>query len=199
MARPQKEPLRPLTEVERSQLQHLSRSQAAPASQVARAKILLAVAEGQNYTGAARVAGRASGDAAAHLVARFNTQSLPAVIPGHAGGPQVQYATQEREQILQTARRAPDREQDGTATWSLTTLQRALRQQGLPHVSTYTIWCVLHEAGLSWQQNRRWCDTGTVRRRRKSGVVTVTDPDAEAKKKVDRSGPSGGSPPGVRG
>jgi len=41
---------------------------------------------------------------------------------------------------------------------------------------------VLREAGLSWQQSRTWCDTGSVQRRRKSGVVTVRDPDTEAKK-----------------
>jgi hypothetical protein len=78
----------------------------------------------------------------------------------------------------------PDRERDGTATWSLTTLQRALREapDGLPQVSTYTILVVLHEAGFSWQASRTWCETGQVKRVRKSGVVTVSDPDAEPKK-----------------
>ena len=82
------------------------------------------------------------------------------------------------------ARRTPDREQDGTATWSLTTLQRALRQapDGLPQVSTYTILMVLHEAGFTWQASQTWCETGKVKRKRKSGVVEVTDPDAEPKK-----------------
>ena len=78
----------------------------------------------------------------------------------------------------------PDREADGAAIWSLTTLQRALRRapDGLPKVSTATIGAVLHDAGWSWQQSRTWCDTGTALRKRKSGIVTVTDPDAEAKK-----------------
>jgi hypothetical protein len=52
----------------------------------------------------------------------------------------------------------------------------------LPGISTYTIWCVLHEAGLTWGKDRSWCATGTVVRKRKSGTVTVTDPDAAAKK-----------------
>jgi len=51
------------------------------------------------------------------------------VVPGHGGGAPVQYTAHEREQILAQARRPPDRERDGTATWSLSTLQRALRQQ----------------------------------------------------------------------
>ena len=49
-------------------------------------------------------------------------------------------------------------------------------------MSTYTIWSVLHEAGLRWQKDRSWCETGTAIRKRKSGTVTVRDPDAEAKK-----------------
>lgn len=171
-----------LTAEEQVQLQQLSRSQVAPASQVARAKALLAVAAGYSYSGAARQAGRVSGDAVSHLVARFNREGVAALVPEHGGGPQVQYAARERELILAEARRPPQRETDGTATWSLSTLQRALRQQQLPGVSRTTIWCVLREAGLSWQQSRTWCQTGVVRRRRKSGVVQVYDADAEAKK-----------------
>lgn len=182
MSRRAKDPLRPLQDQERQQLESVSRSQAAPATQVARAKVLLAVADGSTYTAAAKQAGRVSGDAVSYLVARFNREGVKAVVPGHGGGARVHYTVQEREQILGEARRPPDREQDGTATWSLSTLQRALRQESLPGVSTYTIWRVLHEAGLSWQRNRTWCDTGAVQRRRKSGVVTVHDADAEAKK-----------------
>lgn len=182
MSRRAKDPLRPLQDPERQQLEALSRSQAAPASQVARAKALLAVADGSTYTAAAQQAGRVSGDAVSQLVARFNREGVRAVVPGQGGGAQVQYTACEREQILAQARRTPDREQDGTATWSLSTLQRALRQESLPGVSTYTIWRVLHEAGLSWQRSRTWCDTGAVQRRRKSGVVMVVDIDAEAKK-----------------
>ena len=182
MSRRAKDPLRPLQDPERQQLKAVSRSQAAPATQVARAKALLAVADGSTYTAAAQQAGRVSGDAVSQLVARFNREGVAAVVPGHGGGAQVQYTAREREQILAQARRTPDREQDGTATWSLSTLQRALRQESLPGVSTYTIWRVLHEAGLSWQRSRTWCDTGAVQRRRKSGVVRVIDVDAEAKK-----------------
>ena len=182
MSRRRKDPLRELTTQEHAQLLQLSRSQAAPASQVARAKSLLAVSAGHNYCDAARQAGRVSGDAVSHLVSRFNAEGVEAVAPGHGGGPPARYTPEQREQILSLARRAPDREQDGTATWSLNTLQRSLRSQGLPEVSTYTIWCVLREAGLSWQNSRTWCETGIVQRRRKSGVVRVVDPDTEAKK-----------------
>jgi hypothetical protein len=90
----------------------------------------------------------------------------------------------ERKCILAEFERQPDREQDGTATWSLSILQRALQQapDGLPNVSIYTLWCVLRDAGWTWQKNRTWCKTGTVTRKRKGVVVEVTDPEAEAKK-----------------
>jgi Helix-turn-helix domain len=86
MPRRQKEPLRPLTSVEYTRLEHVSRSQSAPAAQVAHAKALLAVAAGQRFTEAARAAGRRSGDGVAQLVARFNRSGLAALQPGHRGG-----------------------------------------------------------------------------------------------------------------
>ncbi len=49
--------------------------------------------------------------------------------------------------MLAELQRTPDRERDGTATWSLTTLQNALRRtpDGLPTISTYTIWTTLQQ------------------------------------------------------
>ena len=180
----QKEPLRALSDDERAVLVHLSRSAREPAAVVARAKAVVAVADGANYTAAAHAAGRRSGDAVGRLVARFNQAGLEALVPGHGGGQPARYTSAERERILAEARRPPEQERDGTATWSLTTLQRALRRapDGLPQVSTYTIWCVLQEAGWSWQRTRTWCPTGHAVRLRKRGRVHITDPDAEAKK-----------------
>ena len=184
MTRRQKDPLRPLTIEEREHLVHLSRAQAESAAMVARAKALVAVAEGCSYTQAALAAGRKAGDAVSQLVSRFNREGLAALEPGHGGGAVAVYTPREQERILADVRRTPDREADGTATWSLSTLQRALRKapDGLPRVSTYTIWNVLRDAGWSWQKGRSWCDTGTVMRRRKGGPVVVTDPDAAPKK-----------------
>jgi transposase len=185
MTRRRKDPLRPLTEEERELLVRISRSHAEPAAHVARAKALLAVADGKSYTQAAKSAGRRSGDAVSDLVSRFNREGMAAIEPRHGGGPRITYTAKERERILKEARRAADREADGSGTWSLSTLRKALRQadEGLPEVSTYTIWKVLREAGFSWQRTRSWCETGRVKRKRKSGeVVEVTDPDAEAKK-----------------
>jgi hypothetical protein len=83
------------------------------------------------------------------------------------------------------AQQQPELEVDGVSQWSLATLQQRLQTRKpdeFAAVSTYTIGQVLHEAGYSWQNSRSWCKTGNALRRRKSGVVTVVDPDAEVKK-----------------
>ena len=182
MSRRKIDPLREVSADERHELERLSRSGREPAAIVARAKAVLAVAHGATYIAAAQAAGRRSGDAVAHLVARFNREGVVALFPRHGGGRGATYTSAARERILREVRRTPDREHDGTATWSLTTVQRALRRapDGLPRVSTYTIWCVLSESGWTWQRTRTWCPTGTAVRKRKGGRVTVHDPDAEA-------------------
>lgn len=184
MTRRQKEPLRTLSEDEKAELEKLSRARSAAVEQVVRARMLLAVAEGKSYTDAARSVGRHSGDAVSRLVRRFNREGVAAVAPRHGGGPRVVYGEGERERILREFRRQPEREQDGAATWSLSTLQRALRHapDGLPHVSTQTILKVLWDNGWSWQKDRTWCQTGQVRRKRGGELVAVTDPDAGVKK-----------------
>jgi transposase len=184
MSRRRKDPLRSLTADERRELTHLSRSHTAPAVRAARATMLLAVAAGSDYQQAAHVAGRKSGDAVSHLVARFNREGLAALDPRHGGGHEPTYDGVARERILREVTRTPAPETDGTSTWSLTILRRVLRAapDGLPKVSTFTIWQVLHDAGYTFQRTRTWCPTGSAVRQRKAGVATVTDPDAAAKK-----------------
>jgi transposase len=184
MSRRKKDPLRPLSDSEQHALSQLSRSRSAPAIQVARASMILAVAAGSDYQQAARSAGRRSGDAVSHLVARFNLEGLAALTPRHGGGQPRLYDQAARQRILREVGREPTPEADGTATWSLSTLKKSLRSapDGLPKVATSTIWLVLHESGRSYQQSRTWCPTGSALRKRKSGTAVVTDPDAESKK-----------------
>jgi transposase len=186
MSRRKKDPLRPLTEAERDELAHLSRSQAAPAVEVSRAIMLLAVAAGDDYQQAARAAGRRSGDAVSHLVTRFNAEGTAALTPRHGGGRRATYGPVDAGRIVAEAARAPTPEADGTASWSLSALRRTLRAapDGLPRVSTYTIRRVLRESGASYQRTRTWCPTGTAVRRRNAGPATVTDPDAGSKKSL---------------
>lgn len=183
MSRRQKDPLRPLSAEERLELKRLSRAQAEPTALVTRAKALLAVADGHSYTEAASLVGRKSGDAVCHLIGRFNREGLTALEPRHGGGQPKRFTSLERERIVQEACRIPDRQEDGTASWSLSTLKRALeRASDGVSVSTYTIWLVLREAGFIWNKDRTWCETGRALRKRKEGTVTVEDPDALAKR-----------------
>ncbi|HVI35288.1 MAG TPA: helix-turn-helix domain-containing protein, partial [Gaiellales bacterium] len=100
MSRRQKEPLRPLSGAERTFLLRLSRSQGAPAAQVARARALLAVADGQSYTTAATLVGRRTGDTVARWVAGFNRDGLAALVPRHGGGHRIRYGEVEQRRIV---------------------------------------------------------------------------------------------------
>ncbi len=184
MSRRKNDPLRELAPEESHALLQLSRSQVAPAVEVTRAKLLLAVARGDDYQAAAHSVGRRSGDAVSQLVARFNAEGLAALGPRHGGGRPPVYDQAVVQRILGEVKRAPTPEADGTATWSPVALRDASRSgpDGLPTISTYTLWRVLHEAGYSHQRTRSWCPTGTALRRRKAGAAVVTDPDAAPKK-----------------
>src|SRR3712207_4440147 len=156
MSRDRKDPLRPRTPDERIALTRLSRSLSAPAAQVERARALLAIADGASYTAAAHQVRRRHTETISAWVSRFNHEGLAAVRPGHGGGPPLRYAAPQQRRILAEWARAPQREQDGSATWSLSLLQKALRQapDGLPKVSPFAIWRTLHPAGLSGQKSR---------------------------------------------
>jgi hypothetical protein len=71
MTRRQEDPLRTLGAEEREVLERISRAQSDPASHVARARMLLAVADGMSSPMAQSV-GRRSRDAVSRQVSRFN-------------------------------------------------------------------------------------------------------------------------------
>jgi transposase len=175
------EPLRELTEVERTQLSALVRATSERADVRQRAVAVLAVAEGQSYTAAQR-AGYANGEVVSRLVQRVSQRGLAALELAPGRGRKLTYSAADRQQILDTLQDTPERTNDQSATWSLTLLQRRLRAHGLPQVSRDTIHKTVRGAGYSWQRTRTWCPTGTARRKRKAGVVTVTDLEAERKK-----------------
>ena len=181
MGAPQKESLRPLSAEEARTLAQVQVAGSARVDRVRRATALLAVAQGQSFGAAAQRAGLRSGSTVAGIVARFNARGLAALTIASGRGRRPAYDGTARARIVATAQRAPDRKQDGTATWSLATLQRRLRRDGLPAVGTNTIRRVLRAAGSSYQQTRTWCPTGTAMRKRTSGIVRVVDPQTEQK------------------
>ena len=182
MATPQKDPLRPLTLAERAALARLAGASSERVDRVRRARAVLAVAQGWPFVRAAEQAGFASRTAVAGLVARFNRHGLGALRLAAGRGRKATYDPAARARIVATAQRPPDRKVDGTATWSLSTLQRTLRREAFPRLGATTIRRVLEDAGSSYQKTRTWCPTGTAQRKRKAGVVTVVDPLTEAKR-----------------
>src|ERR1700693_1438323 len=119
MGRPLQDPLRALSEPERIELNTLARSRSAPADRIARAKQILAVADGANLRQAIRQANRHSRQALARLIRRFNHDGMSAIEGHHGGGPAVRYGPVQQERIVKEFARTPDRENDQTATWSL--------------------------------------------------------------------------------
>src|SRR3982750_4281183 len=124
MSRHQTDPLRPLTADERQELTRLSRSLSAPAAQVERARALLALADGASYTATAHQIGRQHTETLSAWVSRFNRDGLAAVRPGHGGGARTRYGADAQQRILAEWARMPQREPDGTATWSLSRLKQ---------------------------------------------------------------------------
>ena len=154
MTQPQKHPLRAVSEQEERELQRIVKATSERLDVVRRARALLAVAAGQPFTEAAHTAGLKSGKGVGKLVKRFNEYGLATLSIAAGAGRKPTYTSQQQARILQEVQRPPDRREDGTASWSLSTLQQALRKTDLPHIARETIRQVLHEAGYSFQQTR---------------------------------------------
>ena len=149
MAPPRKEALRSFTGAEQATLERLSKATSERGDRVRRARALLAVAQGQSYPQAARHAGMRRPSTVFYLVQRFNERGLAVLEIGAGRGRSPTYDPGARAQIVAMAQQPPERRADGTATWSLATLQQRLRRDGLPRLGTSTIRRVLQEAGSS--------------------------------------------------
>ena len=88
MSRHRKDPLRPLTREERTELTRLSHAQSAPPPRSPWGRALLALAGGASYT-AAHLVGRDHTETVSAWVSRFNREGLAAVRPDHGGGPRL--------------------------------------------------------------------------------------------------------------
>lgn len=181
MGAPTKEPLRPLSQSEQHFLVRVAKAKSERIDAVRRATALLNVAAGATLTKAGQEAGL-SREGVSKVVTRFNQRGLDVLETAAGRGRKPSYTSTERACILAQVQREPDRKTDGTATWSLATLQQALRKEGLRQIAKETIRQVLHEAGYSFQQTRTWCRTGYALRKRKSGTVLVYDLETLEKK-----------------
>lgn len=184
MCMPQKEPLRKLSEQEERELCRVVKASSERVDVVQRARALLEVARGKAFSQAAATAGFKGDKSVSRLVRRFNVHGLAALSIADGRGRKPTYTSQDHARIVAEVQRTPDREQDQTATWSLSTLRRRLHKTGLSHISNETIRHVLHEHGYTYQRTRSWCRTGYALRKRKSGTVTVYDPQTPEKTRL---------------
>ena len=175
-------PLRPVTQEEEQTLQRIVKASSERVDVGKRAKAILAVRVGKPYTEAAQEAGYKSGDSVSQLVERFNQHGLAALLIAPGRGHKETYTSEQRACVVQQFKRAPDRQDDATATWSLMTLRDALRKEALPEIGVSTVREVLHEAVYRFGKTRTWCPTGIALRVRKAGTVRVQDPKAREKK-----------------
>ena len=186
MPHPISQPLRSLTDAERCELTRVSHAFREQLIRHQRAVALLAVEAGNTLADAAKVAGWKAAKTVSRLIRRFNERGLAALDDLPRSGHPRRYNLSERARIIQELRRSPSRKKDGTATWSLTTLRRALREapDGLPQVSTFTILYMLHEAGYSWQKSRTWCETGKTLRKNDGRVEDSYDEYTQEKSQM---------------
>ncbi len=186
MSHPILQPLRPLTDTEHSELTRVSHAPSERQSRHQRAVALLSVVAGKTLTDAAKVAGWKAPKTVSRLIRCFNERGLAALDDLPRSGHPRRYGLSERARIVQELRRSPLRKEDGTATWSLTTLRCALREapDGLPQVSTFTILYTLHEAGYSWQKSRTWCETGKTLRKKDGRVEESYDEYTQEKSQM---------------
>src|SRR5258708_27058990 len=129
MVRPQRAPGGPRSPQEAATLQRLVKATSERHDRRQRASALLAVAAGAPFGDAARQAGYREADSVSQLVARFNHGGLGALDIARGRGHPPTYGPAERARILAMLQRPPQRRADGTATWSLVLLERALGQE----------------------------------------------------------------------
>ena len=180
------EPLRALTDTEREQVAAIVRARSERGDLRQRAVALLAVADGQSFDAAARRAGYTKGYTVTRLVRRFNAHGLAALEIAPGRGRTATYQAADRQRILDVLQQPPRAgsgpERDLVAHALAAAAAGRRLATGLPQVSRDTIHQTLRQAGYTYQRTRTWCPTGTARRKRKAGTVTVVDPETEQKK-----------------
>ena len=166
MAAMQQERLRPLTVAEQRELHAIAKASSERVDRVKRATALLAVADGETFAAASRAAGYRSIGAVTYLVRRFNRVGPDALGIAAGRGRRPTYGATARGRIVATAQRPPDRKADGTATWSLSTLERTVRREGLPRVGATTIggYCTTRQFYQRTRRGAAGTPSGSARR-----------------------------------
>src|SRR6478672_11865563 len=107
MPAPAKTKLRTLLPGEKVELQRIVKATSERLDRIRRAKALLAVAEGQGFSQAARQADFKSGDGVMLVVKRFNLHGLAALDIASGQGPKPLYQSAEHQLVMETLKRQP--------------------------------------------------------------------------------------------
>jgi transposase len=133
MGRSVKESMRPFMPAENQELQRIVQAPSERGDTVRRATALRSVAAGKSHTAAGQEA-QVSRQGVTQLVKRFNQRGLAALAIATGRGRKPTDPSHQQARIVAQVQRAPDRQADQTATWSLMTLRPALRKEARPHI-----------------------------------------------------------------
>ena len=202
MSRHQKDPLRPLTADERTgadppepfaeRPRRGSRARPSAVGDCGWREL-----HGRRSSGRTTATTRPSPPGSAASTARGS----PPCGPRHGGGPRIRYGADAQQRILAEWARTPERETGRHGHLVVEPAAESLAPgSGRPAAGEHGSRSArtLHEAGLSWQKSRTWCETGVALRNRKHGVVRVSDPGCAGQKKLIEQAYTLGCPTGAR-
>src|ERR687893_2423911 len=147
--------LRELTTEERHTLEQLAHSRTAQARLVERARILLAVADGQRPSHVAKELGLSRPTVYTWLH-RFNEQGLQGLGDRPRAGRPHTYTAEQRAEVIAAALTDPKRLDLPFGCWTLDRLRAYLNEQrGIP-IKRSRIGEILVDEGLKWRHQETW-------------------------------------------
>jgi transposase len=147
--------LRALTAEERSAVETLARSRAAPARQVERARVVLRASRGETPPGVAEALGL-SAETVRRRIRRFNAEGLAALEDHHRSGRPVTYSADEVAAAIAAALTNPRRLGLPFASWTLDRLAAYLQEHKGIAMRRSRIDEILLKEGLRWRRQETW-------------------------------------------
>lgn len=150
-----KREVRPLSETEQKQLEHLSRSQTTAYRRVRRAKIILLAAQGERIKTIAQ-ATDCDTETVRRQVKRFNEYGLESLEDRPRPGRKQLYSEVERGQMIASARTQPEQLGQPFGRWTLTRLTEYVNGSLGIAISRAQLGRVLEAEGLRWYQEKTY-------------------------------------------
>ena len=136
---------------------------------------------GDVLCGGARQAGYRSGTRS-RIWCGASTARLAALASRPGAGGKPTYDPAARARIVATAQRPPERKADGTATWSLSTLERTLRREAFPRWGRRPSGGCCRMPAVPTSRRGPGARPGRPSASARAGSCAVTDPQTEEKR-----------------